>query len=110
VRAATAALVRQGFQIGSWEFGTRPVAGQKFDSMAAERLYEWSLDSGQDSELGEAESMGWFALFDSECAILQTDSQGCVSATRYADTAELHAEWTALELKWDEFEEMREGV
>lgn len=104
-RATSLFLERAGLEIGTWEFHTRPQDGAKFASVAAERLYDWSLESAQDQECGQAEVFGWFALFERERAILSADSQGFVSAVRYSD-ADLFAEWQAIEDRYEEYDDL----
>lgn len=70
----------------------------KFDSVAAMMLWQWSLDSGQDEDCGDAQyGNGWHALFRSEGAILHTDSQGFVSAWRVQDGEDLDTVWAKIE-------------
>jgi hypothetical protein len=70
----------------------------KFDSVAALILWQWSLDSGQDDDCGDAQyGNGWHALFRDERAILHTGSSGFVSAWRVDPDKDLDAEWAEIE-------------
>lgn len=70
----------------------------KFDSAAAETLWEWSLDSSQDETSGEAQyGNGWHALFKDERAILQTVNSGAVYAWTVDASEDLDAAWAAIE-------------
>lgn len=70
----------------------------KFDSVAALILWQWSLDSSQDEECGDAQyGNGWHALFRDERAILHTNSSGFVTAWRLDDGADIDAEWAKAE-------------
>ncbi|MBQ6358494.1 MAG: hypothetical protein IJI97_05995 [Clostridia bacterium] len=72
--------------------------GPKFDSAAAEILWDWSLDSGQDENCGDAvDGYGWYALFRPERAILHTDSQGFVSAWRVPESDNLEDMWYEID-------------
>lgn len=70
---------------------------EKFSNYLAEELWEASLDSSQDAELGESESFGWFALFAEECAILHTDSRGFVSVSVLDSEEAARNSWAKLE-------------
>lgn len=89
----------------------------KFDSVAALKLHQFTLDSGQDEEHGNAVDWHrWSALFrnvtDSDsprkseqpAAMLHTDSQGFVSAEWYADGNAAEEVWASLEKEWAEYE------
>lgn len=90
----------------------------KFDSIAAFKLYLWSLDGGQDEETGNAVDWDyWAAIFRDvtqsgssgksmpPVAILVTDSQGSVSANWYGDGDAAELAWTELEKAYAEFED-----
>lgn len=95
----------------------RSTGSHKFDGdLITERLYDYTLFSGQDADLGDSDTFGWFALFgfgsDLEFrvftggaagSILDVDSQGFVSRTDYATRTELDAEWERLESEYDAF-------
>lgn len=73
-------------------------SGIKFDSAAAEILWLWSLDSGQDEDCGTAEyGNGWHALFRDDRAILHVNSQGLVTAYAMAESRDLDAWWEEIE-------------
>lgn len=76
----------------------------KFSSILAEDLYQETLESWQDSELGDAETFGWFALFLDDQAILSVDSQGFVSVFMYNTMADTEAAWEELEEQHEAFE------
>jgi hypothetical protein len=70
----------------------------KFDSVAAAILWQWSLDSGQNEDCGDAQyGNGWHALFRDERAILHTGNSGFVSAWRVDPDKDLDAEWAEIE-------------
>lgn len=73
----------------------------KFASPLAEELYDCTLDSFQDDELGESDSFGWFALFREVGAILSVDSQGFVSVETPDDVS---ARWQELSDRWAWFQ------
>ncbi len=82
-----------------------------------EYLYELSLESGHDDELGDSETFGWYALFDGVeienengeqetiYAILKEDSQGFITVDEYDDHEILMEEWNNLQEEYEEFEE-----
>ncbi|QBZ72205.1 hypothetical protein SEA_KRADAL_319 [Streptomyces phage Kradal] len=89
----------------------------KFDSVAAFKLWRFSLVSGQDEDHGNAVDWHrWSALFrnvtDSDsprkserpAAILHTNSQGFVSAEWYADELAAEEVWASLEKEWEEYD------
>lgn len=70
----------------------------KFSSVAALILWQWSLDSGQDEDCGDAQyGNGWHALFRDERAVLHTNGQGFVSAWRLSDDEDMDAMWSLIE-------------
>lgn len=71
---------------------------EKFDSVAAAIMWDWSLGSGQDDDCGDAQyGNGWHALFRDERAILHTDNSGFVSAWRLEDGADIDVQWAEIE-------------
>jgi hypothetical protein len=86
----------------------------KFNSPLAERLYELSLDGSQDAEIGDAETLGWYARFNREFAILHVDSQGFVDAEEFETLSEFTLAWQGIEdeyVLWDrEQDEARERL
>jgi len=77
----------------------------KFNNdIQAEILFRFSLDSGQDEELGEAETFGWFALFASFGAILNTDCVGSVTVARYDSETAARESWSDLESEYEAWE------
>lgn len=77
-----------------------PPTSRKFSSHRAERLYGYTLESGQDEDLGDSD-WGWFALFKDELSILEVDSRGFVSVSVHEDDTALAAEWDSLCEAWD---------
>lgn len=70
----------------------------KFESVGAMILWQWSLDSSQDEDCGDAQrGNGWHALFRSERAVLHTDSAGFVSAWRIEDVKDIDTVWEEIE-------------
>lgn len=70
----------------------------KFGSVAALILWQWSLNSDQDDDCGDAQyGNGWHALFRSERAILHTGNSGFVSAWRIDDGKDIDAVWAEIE-------------
>ncbi|UQA91648.1 hypothetical protein [Streptomyces halobius] len=69
----------------------------KFSSALAERLWTFTLESGQDDDLGD-ESFGWFDLFKGENAILMTDDQGFVDTVEFVGT--VTGAWAGIETAW----------
>lgn len=79
-----------------YEAGER--VGPKFDSVAALILWQWSLESGQDDDCGDAQyGNGWHALFRDERAILHTGNSGFVTAWRVENGRDLDQEWAEIE-------------
>jgi hypothetical protein len=94
----------------------------KFDSVAAFKLWRFSLDSGQDEDHGNAVDWHrWSALFrdvtgegtepvkGQPAAILHTNAQGFVSAEWYADGDKAEKVWADLEKEWDAYDRQCEG-
>lgn len=76
----------------------------KFDTIAAEKLHAWTLDSGQDEECGNSTDWHWWAaLFKDELAIVEEVSSGAVTAIRYPSQAELMAAWGERETAYTEY-------
>lgn len=73
----------------------------KFSSPLAEELWEASLESAQDDEIGESDGFGWFALFESDLSILSVDSQGFVYSQHFESAGDLHLAWTETEMSYD---------
>jgi hypothetical protein len=94
-------------------YGVGERVGPKFASVAAMILWQWSLDSGQDEDCGDAQyGNGWHALFRDERAFLHTDSQGFVTAWRAGDWEDIDALWKHIEagaVYPDDFDEDEEG-
>ena len=90
----------------------------RYSGPAAEKLWEASMEQGQDEELGDVEGFGWYALFTFEneaeaqqfcCpgmvgAILSQESQGFVSCDTYKKKAALAKSWDALEVAYEEYD------
>jgi hypothetical protein len=85
-----------------------------------EKLYELSMDSGQDEEIGD-EGFGYYMLFegldkDSELghlegivsAILRLTDQGFVEGTYYEDAEYARKAWRHLEGQYERFVESLE--
>lgn len=107
-------LTEADFEAAEWddsldESHLRP----KFASVAAYKLYRWTLDSNQSEDHGNAvDWYRWSAIFrnvtDSDsphlseqpAAILHTDPQGFVSAEWYGDGNAAEEVWAALEKEW----------
>lgn len=104
---------------------TAPIVGEslrpKFDSVAAFKLHQWSLDSGQSEDHGNAiDWHRWSAIFrnvtdsnspnksEQPAAILHTDPQGFVSAEWYGDGNAAEEVWNSLTKEWEEFEDANE--
>lgn len=94
----------------------------KFESVAAYKLYQWTLDGSQSEDHGNAVDWHrWSAIFrnvtDSDspnrseqpAAILHADSQGFISAEWYGDGNAAEEIWAALEKEWLEYEGADEG-
>ncbi len=69
----------------------------KYESPLAERLHALTMDSSQDAELGDTDTIGWFARFDHERAIIAVDDRGFVTAGTYTTPEALRISWEALE-------------
>lgn len=97
-RAAWAWLEHYNRLTFPWDWHCRPPHGEKFDSVAAERLWEASLHTVQNESAGNAvDGPGWWARFNVERAVIVTNSQGFVMAERFDTDAALSAEWEAVE-------------
>ena len=81
------------------DLGVRcPGWSSKFHSAAAELVYSWTLDSGQDDECGNAVDWHWWAaIFRSERLIIETMTNGSVYLQRFDSDAELNAAWSNRE-------------
>ena len=89
-----------------------PVSGPgKFEGELelARVLYDFSLDSGQDEDVGAVDEGGYFMLFlgltpkevggkigKIKAAIVEEDSQGFVSASYYESDAEAQSAWDEI--------------
>ena len=71
----------------------------KYDSPLAKDLWEKSMESWQDDEVGSTtEGPGtWAALFKDQKAILYSDSQGFISVDEFDDESSLMQHWQKLE-------------
>jgi hypothetical protein len=91
-------------------------SGSKFATVAAEKVWLWTLDSQQDDECGNAiDWHSWSARFDPEGkedmpggpmgggVILTTDSRGFVNAERYGTRSGCAETWASLVREWEEF-------
>lgn len=83
----------------------------KFENELAKKLYEVSLESGQDEEVGDSSIDTWAALFKPELAILYEDSQGFITVDEFEDEESLMKHWEMLEkeLSFEDSEEDFEG-
>lgn len=89
----------------------------RFSGPASEKLWESSILSGQDEDLGDSEGFGWYALFvfgsEDEAgkfacsgmagAILYQGSSGHVCCDTYGARDILDKAWSALEAAYAEF-------
>jgi hypothetical protein len=80
-----------------------PASSRKFDNLLAEKLWDLSLSSNQDADLGDSETFGWYALFKGDSAILNTNSQGFVSVSVFESEEEAEKKWEELENEYSEF-------
>jgi hypothetical protein len=96
-----------------WETPYR--SGSKFTTVAAEKVYSWTLGSGQDEECGNATDWHlWSARFDPKGTedmpggpmgggvILTVDSQEFVNAERFGTRSGCAETWASLVREWDE--------
>lgn len=94
-------IVQEGDPVPSdetWPYEPLDDVKPKFDTVAAAIMWSWSLDSGQDSDAGEAQyGNGWHALFRSERAILHTGNSGFVTAWRIEDGKDVDEAWQEIE-------------
>jgi hypothetical protein len=86
-----------------------------------EKLYDLSLESGYDEDLGECDTFGYYMLFTGldngefgnlegyVAAILHEGSQGFVTGTYYEDLEYARATWRHLEKQWEKHLEATEG-
>ena len=82
----------------------------KFNSQEDEDLYDLSLDSGQDEEIGDCGDLGWFGLFKSGLAILCEDGQGFITVDRYKTTKDLMLAWEYIEEDYERYYEENEDA
>jgi hypothetical protein len=80
-----------------------PGSSEKFSDGLAERLYDASLDSGEDDSLGDSEGFGHYALFADERAILVTNSVGFVFVNGYATVEETREAWASLQAEHERY-------
>ena len=92
----------------------------KFDGPISEALYESSLDSGFDEELGDVEYFGWFGLFVFDNneegkqfhakgfagAILEQTNFGSVYAELFTSHSYLQRAWQAKQTEHEQYEEI----
>jgi hypothetical protein len=71
----------------------------KYESPLAERLHTLSLDSNQDAEVGSADTIGWWALFAADRAILHEIETGYVYADVYSTPEAARTYWAELEAR-----------
>lgn len=94
-----------------WE---TPYGLGKFDTIAAEKLHAWTLDSGQDDDCGNSTDWHWWAArFDAEPVtdgdamgvgvILEERSGGSVTAMRYTSAEEFRKDWESRERHYAEY-------
>lgn len=86
-----------------------------------EKLYDVTLDSGEDESLGDADTFGYYSLFlnlnNGEfdnlggivAAIVHTNSQGFVEGTYYDDEDTARKIWRNLERQWEKMLETEMG-
>jgi len=93
-----------------WE---TPYGPGKFDTVASEKIWSWTLDSSQDDDCGNSVDWHWWAArFDAEPVtddpsmragvIVEERSGGSVCATRYDSAEELRRDWESRERHYAE--------
>jgi hypothetical protein len=73
--------------------------------MYAEILDCFALESSETESLGDADTFGWFACFEDFLAILNTDSQGFVTATVYDTLEEVKDAWWTIRSAYEAWED-----
>jgi hypothetical protein len=73
-------------------------------------LYQQAGESFLDDELGESEGFGWYGKFSDKIkgrgpfhAICTENSQGFFTAVWFRTEAKLNAQWSEIELAYEEF-------
>jgi hypothetical protein len=73
----------------------------------ARKLYDITLESGQDEDIGEADTFGWYAFIknykNGKSYILSEDSQGFVSYEEFDEAGEADTAWATLQEQWEAF-------
>jgi len=81
-----------------------PYTSSKFDNVAEEKIWSWTLDSGQADDCGNSTQWQWWAArFDGDDetpalgagVIIEERSGGAVVAFRYSTVKELEEDWTS---------------
>lgn len=77
---------------------------EKFgNDIRAEILWQMSLNSSQESDLGDADTFGYYALFSEFYAILEVDSSGFVDIHMYESPEMAKADWKNIESDYDDW-------
>ena len=76
----------------------------KFENALAERLYELSLDGGQDDSIGSVDELGWAGRFNDERAVLTEDSQGFVWVEQHETDLTFEEHWQDILDLYEEFD------
>lgn len=91
---------------------SEPYGLGKFDTVAEEKIWSWTLDSGQDDDCGNSSDWHWWAArFDGNRenpvlragVIIEERSGGAVCAIRYSTSEELDKAWASRELRYAEY-------
>lgn len=94
------------------DWSTPYVGGEKFDNVAEEKIWSWTLDSRQDADCGNSTDWHWWAArFDGDKetpglgagVIIEERSGGSVSAVRYDTTEGLRKAWESREAHYSEY-------
>jgi hypothetical protein len=84
----------------------------KFDTVAAEKIHSWTLDSNQDDECGNSTDWHWWAAkFDGSAdnialgagVIVEEMSSGSTSAVRYETKEEYDKVWSGMQEQYEEY-------
>jgi hypothetical protein len=81
------------------------------DSKLAERLYSITMESGQDDEIGDVQTFGWYAIIKNlggigkfKSYIVNEDNYGFFTYTEFNTVKEAGAEFHSLVSDYEQFE------
>lgn len=88
------------------------------DEALAERLFDVTMDSGQDEDIGSVDELGWYGLildFEGKSYVVEQDTYGFFGYVEYESADAARTAWKQVEDTYGEFyeanpEELQEGA